>query len=91
MSKESIDRILREAYVPNLPYGFAERVAREIMGGEQGMGLSIWDLLLSISPKAGLAVGAVVTILLILGFTGSGPGIVESIDQYSSLSSLLPF
>jgi len=89
MSNESINRILRESYVPELPYGFAERVAREIM--EQPERASVWDLLLAFSPRTSLAVGAIATLLLVLGFVGSGPGIVEAIDQYSALSSLIPF
>lgn len=86
MLDKSIERIMKDAFPPELPYGFAERVASNAMS--QG-GSSIWELLLNLTPRAGLAFGAVATLLLILGFTGDGPGLVDSIAQYSSLSSII--
>jgi hypothetical protein len=84
MLDKSIDRIMKEAFPPELPYGFAERVAYTAMNAAGG---TVWDLFLRLTPRASIAIGAIATLLLVLGFTGDGPGLVESIAQYDSLSS----
>jgi hypothetical protein len=84
---KSIEQILKNAFPQELPYGFAERVARAAMAqGER----AIWDLLLNLTPRAGIAIGAVATLLLLLGLLGEGPGLFESITEYNSFSSLIP-
>ncbi len=89
MSRENIEQIMRQSYAPQLPYGFAERVARLVMSPEGKS--TVWDALLNFSPRISLALGAAATVLLVLGFTGSGPHIIDAIDQFSTLSSILPF
>jgi hypothetical protein len=84
MLDKSIERIMKEAFPPELPYGFAERVAYNAMIRGSA---SVWDLFLSLTPRASIAIGAIATILLVLGFTGDGPGLFDSIAQYNSLSS----
>jgi hypothetical protein len=87
MNPIKIDEILRDGYAPELPYGFAERVAAQAFAaGEQN---SIWDLLLSFSPRATLALGAVTMILVMLGLAGPGPSFNESVDQYAAQSTLI--
>jgi hypothetical protein len=81
---KSIERIMKQAFPPELPYGFAERVAYNAM--IKG-GASIWDMLLNLTPRASLAIGAITTLLLVLGLTGDGPGLFDSVAQYNSLSS----
>jgi hypothetical protein len=88
MSEKSIERILRGDYAPELPYGFAERVARNAM--VEGTS-AFWELLLSLTPSTGLALGALGLLLVVLGFAGSGPGLFESIDHYSTFSSVIAF
>ncbi len=87
MSDISIERMLRENFPPSIPYGFAERVANAAMA--EGS-LTLWDLLLGLTPRAGIAFGAVVILLLILGFAGDGPGIIDSVAQYETFSSIIP-
>lgn len=82
----NLDKMLREVYPPELPYGFAENTARAAMEPANG---AFWDLLLGLTPRAGLAIGALATALVILGFVGSGPGMIESIDRYADLGTLL--
>ena len=88
MSEKSIEKILQTSYVPELPYGFAGRVARTAMAQVEGS--AFWEFLLALSPKTGLAFGAVAMLLIVIGFAGSGPGLFESIDHYGTFSSLLP-
>lgn len=88
MSEKSIEKIMQSAYAPELPYGFAERVARAAM--DEPEAAAFWDFLLALAPKTGLAFSAVAMLLAVIGFAGSGPGLLESIDQYSALSSFLP-
>jgi hypothetical protein len=82
----NVEKILRDLYPPELPYGFAERTARAAM--EPGNG-PFWDLLLGLTPRAGIAIGAVATVLVVLGFVGSGPGVLEAVDQYAQIGSIL--
>lgn len=89
MSRETIEQIMRQSYAPQFPYGFAERVARLAMSPEGR--LTVWDMLINVSPRISLALGTAATVLLVLGFTGPGPHIVDAIDQFSTLSSILPF
>jgi hypothetical protein len=88
MSEKSIEKILQANYAPELPYGFAERVARSAMAQPQGS--QFWELLFALTPKTGLALGAVAMLLAVVGFSGSGPGIVESVNNYGAYSTLLP-
>jgi hypothetical protein len=88
MSEKSIEKILQAGYAPELPYGFAERVARAALGEETGS--AVWEFLLALTPKTGIALTAVVMLLAVIGFAGSGPGLLDSIDHYGSFSSLLP-
>ena len=87
MSDTSIERMMRESFPPDLPYGFAERVANAAMieGGS-----TLWDFLLSLTPRAGIAFGAIAVLLLILGMAGDGPGIIDSVTQYEAFSSIIP-
>lgn len=80
------DKLLRDAFRPELPYGFAERAASAAMDPAAG---SLWEILLSLTPRAGVAIGAVATVLVLFGFAGSGPGLVESIDKYAQIGSIL--
>jgi hypothetical protein len=88
MSEKSIEKILQAGYAPELPYGFAERVARTALGNEAGS--AFWEFLLTLTPKTGLALTAVAMLLAVIGFAGSGPGLLESIDHYGTFSSFLP-
>lgn len=87
MNPTRIEEILRDGYAPELPYGFAERVASSAfaMPGQNG----IWDLLLSFSPRTTLALGALTMLLVVLGFAGPGPTIDESVEQYAAQSTLI--
>jgi hypothetical protein len=76
--------MMKEAFPPELPYGFAERVAYSVTS--KG-GATIWDFLLNLTPRTSLALGAIATILLLFGLTGDGPGLFDSVTQYNSLSS----
>jgi hypothetical protein len=87
MSEKSIEKILRTGYAPELPYGFAERVAYISMTEGRS---PFWAFLLALSPRTGLAIGAIAMLLIVLGFAGSGPGLFDSIDNYSAFSSILP-
>jgi hypothetical protein len=48
-----------------------------------------WELIFALTPKTGLALGAVAMLLAVIGFSGSGPGIVESVDNYGAYSTFL--
>jgi len=87
MSDTSIERLLRENFPPGLPYGFAERVANATMIPGS---VSFWDLLLNLTPRVSIAIGAVAIFLLILGFVGDGPGLLDAVDQYENFSSIIP-
>lgn len=87
MAKTPINQILRDAYVPGLPYGFAERVAAVAMSTGA---TSLWDLLLLLTPRTGLALGLVAVLLVLLGFVGDGPGLVDSLTHYVDLNSIPP-
>ncbi|MBS1913643.1 MAG: hypothetical protein JST22_16770 [Bacteroidetes bacterium] len=88
MFDKSIERILKEAFPQELPYGFAERVAYNAM--RAGGTVTIWDLLLRLSPRTSLAFGAMAAVLLVFGVAGSGPGVFDAVTNYSSYSSFLP-
>lgn len=87
MNQIKIDEILREGYAPELPYGFAERVAAQAFAVGEPVG--IWDLLLSFSPRTSLALGALTVILVVLGVAGPGPSLDESVEQYAAQSTLI--
>jgi hypothetical protein len=87
-NKQTIDRILRDAWHPELPYGFAERVARAAMTPHSEQG--IWDYLLQLTPRTSVALGAIATLLIVFGFTGSGPELLDSVNHYALLSNPFP-
>lgn len=80
------EKILRESFPPELPYGFAERTVLAVFGREEGR---FWDVLLAMSPRTGLAIGAIATALVVLSFAGSAPGIIEAIDHYAQAGGLV--
>lgn len=82
----NLDKLLREVYPPELPLGFAERTARAAMQPAEG---AFWEMLLALSPRAGIAIGALATALVVAGFVGTGPGVIEAIDQYAAVGSIL--
>lgn len=82
----NLDKLLREVYPPELPLGFAERTARAAMEPAEG---PFWAMLLEITPRAGMAIGAVATILVIAGFVGGGPGLLDALGQYAAVDSIL--
>ena len=82
----NLDKLLREVYPPELPYAFAERVERAALEPANG---AFWEILLGLTPRAGLAIGALATVLVVVGFAGGGPGIVEAIGRYAEVGSLL--
>lgn len=85
MPNESIDRILRQSLSLGLPIGFAERVAaRAINGGAEG-----WDFLLRFSPRVGMAVAVVATILFLLTLSSGGPSMLEAVQDYAGVDSFL--
>jgi hypothetical protein len=83
---KNIDRLLREVYPPELPLGFAERTARAAMEPASG---AFWDLVLGMTPRVSIALGAVATALVAIGFVGSGPGLLDAIGQYAHIGSIL--
>lgn len=82
-----IDDILREEHEYLLPPGFAERVAAHAMSQST---LSVWDFLLRFAPQAGLACGVAVVLIAAFGFAGEGPGLVDSVTGFASLTELFP-
>lgn len=87
MKPTRIEDILRDGYTPELPYGFAERVAASAFAVPAQNGL--WDLLLALSPRTTIAFGALTMLVVILGLAGPGPSIDESVDQYAAQSTLI--
>lgn len=87
MLDRSIEKIMKEAFPSELPYGFAERVARNAMRTEQKA--SIWDLMLGLTPRAGLALGAVAVVLAVLGFAGDGPSMLDAASNYDAYSNFI--
>ena len=83
--QNTVDKVLRESYAPELPYGFAERVARAAMAEVHASFLSI---ILSWTPQTTLAMGTAAIALFVFGMTGSGPNVFESISNYASLSNV---
>ena len=87
MLDKSIENILKNSFPPELPYGFAERVARNAM---QGRGrVSIWDILLGVTPRVSLAFGAAAAILLAVGLTGDGPSLLDAVSNYDAYSTII--
>lgn len=84
---KSIEKIMREAFPTELPYGFAERVAFNAL--RQGSGSSIWDLLLNLSPRVSMAFGAVTILILAFGLTGDGPNVVDAMANYETYSNFI--
>jgi hypothetical protein len=82
----NIEKLLREVYPPELPLGFAERTARAAMEPSEG---AFWEMLLGLTPRAGVAIGVLATGLLVAGFVGSGPGLLDALDQYATVGSIL--
>lgn len=87
MEEKSIERVMRQEFPSELPYGFAERVARAVLG--ERATATVWDFLLRLTPSTGLALGGAVAVLLIMSFTGSGPGVLESVTHYDSYSTFI--
>jgi len=87
MSEKYIDGILKREHDYLLPIGFAERVAA--LAGEQAP-VSLWDLLLRMTPRLGIALGAGAAVLAVLGLTGDGPGLFESVSRFASLTEFFP-
>ena len=87
MSEKYIDGILKEEHEYLLPIGFAERVATLAMASSAP---SIWDLLLRLTPRAGMAFGAAAVLLVVVGSVGDGPNLIESISGFASLTELFP-
>lgn len=87
-TRPSIDRILRREVPRGLPYGFAERVARAAM--RSTLARSSWEYLLELTPRTGLALSAVASLLIVYGFSGSGVDVLDAITSYAVLSQPLP-
>lgn len=87
MNPKRIEEILRDGYAPELPYGFAERVASSAFAMPEQNG--IWDLLLMLSPRTTVALGALTMLIVVLGLAGPGPSINESVEQYAAQSTLI--
>jgi hypothetical protein len=87
MSNNSINTILRDGYQPELPYGFAERVANAVM--EEGRS-SVWDLLLGFSPRVSIALGTLAVALMVAVYTGDGPSISDAVANYATAESIIP-
>lgn len=81
-----IEQLVRDWYAPELPYGFAERTAARIMASEQPE--RIWEMLLGLTPRAGLAIGALATLLAVLGYAGTGPGLVDAFEDLASIEQV---
>lgn len=88
MSENYINDILKREHEYLLPLGFAERVAA--LAADQAPA-SLWDLLLRFTPKAGIAFGATAALLAVFGFVGDGPGLIEAVSRFASLTELFPF
>ncbi len=86
--RQTITTILRESAVRQLPMGFAARVAHAAMSQPAVRG--IWEYLLELTPRTGLAISAIATILVVMGISGGGPGLVQSITDFVALSNPLP-
>lgn len=87
MSEKFIDDLIRNEYDRSLPLGFAERVAALAMERSQNL---LWELLSQFTPRFGVALSAVALVLFLFGVVGEGPGLVESIANYSSLTEFFP-
>ncbi len=87
MSEKYIDGILKEEHEYLLPIGFAERVAALAMAESAP---SMWEFLFRLTPRAGVAFGAVAIVLAVVGFVADGPNLVESVSNYASLTELFP-
>lgn len=87
MMDKSIEKILREAFPQELPYGFAERVAFNAL--RQGAGASIWDVLLRLSPRVSLAFGAMAAVILVVGVLGDGPSMLDALTNFDSYSNFI--
>lgn len=87
ISDKYIDDILKREHEGLLPVGFAERVADLAVARAP---LSLWDLLLRLTPRAGIAFGAAAVILAVLGFVGDAPGLFEAVSGFGSLTELFP-
>ena len=83
----SVDDILKREYGHLLPIGFAERIAELALAKAPP---SLWDFLLRLTPRAGIAFGVAAIALAVLGFTGDAPGLIESIVGFDSLTELFP-
>jgi len=88
MTDDSIDRLLKSTLVRGLPLGFPERVADAAMG-LAGSGVQLWDVLLRLGPRLGIAVGAVAAVLLAIALSGDGPTVFEAVQDYASVSTFL--
>jgi hypothetical protein len=78
--------MMREAFPPSLPYGFAERVANVAMAEGRS---TIWDFLFGMTPRASIAIGALAMLLAVIGFVGDGPNVIDAPAQYSDTSSII--
>jgi len=87
MSERYIDDILKREHEYLLPLGFAERVAT--LATEQAP-VSLWDILLRLTPRAGVAIGAAAAVLVVLSVAGDGPGLFEAISRFPSLTEFFP-
>lgn len=87
MPDKYIDDLLRKEHESLLPLGFAERVAEHAMAGSA---FSLWDVLLGLTPRVGIAFGAVAIALATFGFLGDGPDLIRSVTEYASLTELFP-
>lgn len=89
MSRDSIDSILRSEIPRGLPIGFAERMADLVMSAPSRDRLSIWDLLLQMSPRVGIAAGVVATALLLFALAGEGPSMFEALTDYATVETII--
>ena len=87
ISEKHIDDLIRKEYDLHLPLGFAERVASLAM--DEGRG-RIWENIFRLSPRMGFAFSAFALVLFLLGISGQGPGIIESVINYPVLSEFIP-
>ncbi len=89
LSRPSIDSILRSEIPRGLPIGFAERMADLAMSAPARDRLSIWDLLLQLSPRVGIAAGVIATLLLVFALTGEGPTMFEAMGDYATVETII--